>query len=167
MADSCRIGLQSWTFLNVRNLQHTYSRFRLKIDGDPIVPIRSTSSTSSRLAWITCADCCCAQYRRIDLSGLISDLASTQALQRIRHRLRFVARDPINVASKAEGLTRNFQVDLLITEEIRRMQDERFVLRAMLPAQVKGKALPIQTYYVEPAAAIPQASVESTPQPSA
>lgn len=43
------------------------------------------------------------------------------------------------------------------------------MLRAMPPAQVKvkGKAEPIQTYYVEPAAAIPQASLASTPGPSA
>ena len=38
------------------------------------------------------------------------------------------------------------------------------MLRAMPPTQVKGKgkAEPIQTYYVEPAAAIPQASLAST-----
>jgi class 3 adenylate cyclase len=61
-----------------------------------------------------------------------------------------VTGDPINVASRVEGLTRKFQVDLLITEEICRTLDDRFRLRPMPPALVKGKAEPIQTYYVEP-----------------
>ena len=78
-----------------------------------------------------------------------------------------VTGDPINVASRVEGLTSNFQVDLLITEEIRRSLDERFVLRAMPPVQVKGKALPIQTYYVENCAEPPQPSLAGTLRPSA
>ena len=61
-----------------------------------------------------------------------------------------VTGDPINVASRIEGLTRHFEVDLLITAEIRRTLDDRFHVRAMPPALVKGKAEPIQTYYVEP-----------------
>jgi len=58
--------------------------------------------------------------------------------------------DPINVASRIEGLTSHFQVDLLITDEIRSGLDERFQLRAMPPATVKGKPAPIQTYFVLP-----------------
>lgn len=61
-----------------------------------------------------------------------------------------VTGDPINVASRVEGLTGQFKVDLLITEEIRAALDERFQLRAMPPATVKGKAVPLQTYFVEP-----------------
>jgi adenylate cyclase len=61
-----------------------------------------------------------------------------------------VTGDPINVASRVEGLTSKFQVDLLITEDIRRSLDHRFRLRAMPPAQVKGKDGPLQTYTVEP-----------------
>ncbi len=64
-----------------------------------------------------------------------------------------VTGDPINVASRIEGLTSHFQVDLLITEEIRRALDDRFRVRAMPPALVKGKAEPIQTFFVEPNAA--------------
>jgi class 3 adenylate cyclase len=64
-----------------------------------------------------------------------------------------VTGDPINVASRVEGLTREHQVDLLITDEIRRALDERFRLRPMPPAYVKGKPEPIQTYYVEALAA--------------
>ena len=61
-----------------------------------------------------------------------------------------VTGDPINVASRVEGLTSKYQVDLLITEDIRRALDDGFRLRPMPPALVKGKTEPIQTYYVEP-----------------
>ena len=60
-----------------------------------------------------------------------------------------VTGDPINVASRVEGLTRTYEVDLLITEDIRCTLDDRFRLRPMPPAIVKGKAEPIQTYHVE------------------
>jgi class 3 adenylate cyclase len=60
-----------------------------------------------------------------------------------------VTGDPINVASRVEGLTAKYEVDLLITEEIRRTLDDRFSVSAMPPALVKGKTEPIQTYYVE------------------
>jgi class 3 adenylate cyclase len=60
-----------------------------------------------------------------------------------------VTGDPINVASRVEGLTSVHQVDLLITEEIRKALDEHFVVRAMPPVRVKGKPEPIQTYFVE------------------
>jgi adenylate cyclase len=61
-----------------------------------------------------------------------------------------VTGDPINVASRVEGLTSKYEVDLLITEDIRRTLDDHFRLRPMPPAMVKGKAAPIQTYYVDP-----------------
>jgi adenylate cyclase len=61
-----------------------------------------------------------------------------------------VTGDPINVASRIEGLTRQFQVDLLISEEIRAALDDGFRLRPMPLARVKGKATPIQTYTIEP-----------------
>lgn len=64
-----------------------------------------------------------------------------------------VTGDPINIASRVEGLTSQFEVDLLITEDIQRALDQRFVLRPMPLASVKGKAQPIQTYYVSPDAA--------------
>jgi adenylate cyclase len=60
-----------------------------------------------------------------------------------------VTGDPINVASRVEGLTSKFQVDLLVTEEIRRVLDDGFRLQPMPPAVVKGKPEPIQTYYVK------------------
>lgn len=60
-----------------------------------------------------------------------------------------VTGDPINVASRVEGLTSVHKVDLLITEEIRKTLDDQFRLRPMPPLSVKGKPEPIMTYYVE------------------
>ena len=60
-----------------------------------------------------------------------------------------VTGDPINVASRVEGLTREHGVDLLITEDVRKALDERFRLREMPPVNVKGKPEPIRTYHVE------------------
>jgi len=60
-----------------------------------------------------------------------------------------VTGDPINVASRVEGLTSVHQVDLLITEEIRSTLDDQFRLRRMPAIPVKGKPEPIVTYYVE------------------
>ena len=60
-----------------------------------------------------------------------------------------VTGDPINVASRVEGLTSVHKVDLLITEEVRSTLDDQFRLRRMPAIQVKGKPEPIVTYYVE------------------
>ena len=60
-----------------------------------------------------------------------------------------VTGDPINVASRVEGLTSKHQVDLLVTEDIRRVIGNEFVLRPMPAIQVKGKAEPILTFHVE------------------
>ena len=51
-----------------------------------------------------------------------------------------VTGDPINVASRVEGLTREHGVDLLVTEEIRKALDAGFRLRAMAPATESGKS---------------------------
>jgi class 3 adenylate cyclase len=60
-----------------------------------------------------------------------------------------VTGDPINVASRVEGLTSVHKVDLLITEKVRSTLDDQFRLRRMPAIQVKGKPEPIVTYYVE------------------
>ncbi len=59
-----------------------------------------------------------------------------------------VTGDPINVASRVEGLTRRFDVDLLITNEVRQALDDGFALRAMPAVLVKGKSAPIPTWHV-------------------
>lgn len=60
-----------------------------------------------------------------------------------------VSGDPINVASRVEGLTRELQVDLLVTDSIRANLDARFRVRDMPPTPVKGKPEPIRIYHVE------------------
>jgi adenylate cyclase len=60
-----------------------------------------------------------------------------------------VTGDPINVASRVEGLTSLHKVDLLITEDIRSALDATFRLQAMPAVHVKGKPEPILTYHVE------------------
>jgi adenylate cyclase len=62
-----------------------------------------------------------------------------------------VVGDTINVAARVEKLTRELGVDLLVTEEVRAELDERFNLRGMRAVQVKGKAEPLRTYFVESA----------------
>ena len=59
-----------------------------------------------------------------------------------------VTGDPINVASRVEGLTRELGTDILITEEVMARLDDRFELDAMPPTRVKGKPEPIRTYAV-------------------
>ncbi len=60
-----------------------------------------------------------------------------------------VTGDPINVASRVEGLTSELGVDLLITEDVRKALETGFRLRPMAPTRVKGKPEPIRTYHVE------------------
>lgn len=59
-----------------------------------------------------------------------------------------VVGDAINVASRVESLTRQHEVDLLITEDVRKELDDRFCLQAMPATKVKGKKKPLVTYFV-------------------
>lgn len=56
--------------------------------------------------------------------------------------------DVVNVASRVESLTRRFQIDILITEEVREQLGDRFMTSKMPSAAIKGKALPIVTWAV-------------------
>lgn len=60
-----------------------------------------------------------------------------------------VSGDPVNVASRVEGLAGKFEVDLLITDEVRAALDDSFRLKPMAAAPVKGKPEPIRTYHVQ------------------
>ncbi len=73
-----------------------------------------------------------------------------------------VTGDPINVASRVEGLTAVHGVDLLVTEEIRAELDGHFALRRMPPKPVKGKAEPVVTYFVEDVAGLASAPARSS-----
>lgn len=59
-----------------------------------------------------------------------------------------VTGDPINVASRVEGLSSRFGVDVLISEEVAAALDARFRLQPMPAAYVKGKLKPMRTYTV-------------------
>ena len=77
----------------------------------------------------------------------------------LRHHLVVVEPqhgDPVNIAARIEALTRVHQVDILVTEEVMKTLDPRFVTRAMPPVAVKGKTDPIATFAIE--------SYDSTPK---
>jgi adenylate cyclase len=57
--------------------------------------------------------------------------------------------DAVNLAARVESLTRAVGADILITEAVRENLDPRFRLRALAPAQVKGKREPVTTWAVE------------------
>ncbi|HET6284659.1 MAG TPA: adenylate/guanylate cyclase domain-containing protein [Polyangia bacterium] len=56
--------------------------------------------------------------------------------------------DVVNIAARVEGLTRQHQVDILVTDEVRERLDERFGLRELPAVPVKGKSEPIRTWTV-------------------
>lgn len=56
--------------------------------------------------------------------------------------------DAVNLAARVEGLTRHHDVDILITDAVRARLDDRFQLRELPPAAVKGKAEPVTTWAV-------------------
>lgn len=60
-----------------------------------------------------------------------------------------VVGDAINVASRIESLTRIHDVDLLISDKVREILDDRFILKEMTGVKVKGKPEPIVSYWVE------------------
>ena len=57
--------------------------------------------------------------------------------------------DPVNLAARVEALTRIHNVDILVTEAVRKTLDARFVTRAMPPVAVKGKSEPVATFAIE------------------
>ncbi|MDX1478236.1 MAG: adenylate/guanylate cyclase domain-containing protein [Saprospiraceae bacterium] len=60
-----------------------------------------------------------------------------------------VVGDTINIAARVEALTRQHQIDILVTEEVRQALDQRFIVRPLQPTPIKGLVEPIVTYYVE------------------
>jgi adenylate cyclase len=57
--------------------------------------------------------------------------------------------DPVNIAARVEALTRVHGVDILVTEDVMKTLDRRFVARAMPAVAVKGKTDPIMTFAIE------------------
>ena len=56
--------------------------------------------------------------------------------------------DAVNIASRVEALTRQFQADILVTDEVRSRLGERFRMSRQPAVTIKGKSLPIVTWSV-------------------
>ncbi len=56
--------------------------------------------------------------------------------------------DAVNLASRLEGLTKRFQLDLLLGETVAPLVREQFVLRTVAFVQAKGKTKPIEVFTV-------------------
>lgn len=56
--------------------------------------------------------------------------------------------DAVNLASRLEGLTKEFKLDLLLGETMVPLVQNRFVLRTVGSVQVKGKTVPVRLYTV-------------------
>lgn len=55
----------------------------------------------------------------------------------------------INLASRVQDLTRLHDASILVTEDLQRTLDPRFVLRPLPPAEVRGIAEPVRVFAVE------------------
>ena len=56
--------------------------------------------------------------------------------------------DPVNLASRVEGATKEFHLDLLIGEGVARLVRDAFALRSVDLLQVKGKTRPVEVFTV-------------------
>ncbi len=56
--------------------------------------------------------------------------------------------DPINLASRMEGLTKSYYVDLLVGEDVKELIADRFVMQSIDRVRVKGKGNPTEVFAV-------------------
>ncbi len=56
--------------------------------------------------------------------------------------------DPVNLASRLEGLTKEYHLDLLLGENIAALAGETYILRTVDSVQVKGKTRPVDVFTV-------------------
>ncbi len=79
-------------------------------------------------------------HRGVGVAGLVG---SPQRME-----FAFVGRT-VNLASRVQDLTRDFGVDILITDEVRETLDPRFRLTPLPATKVKGIADPVAIYSVQ------------------
>jgi len=80
----------------------------------------------------------------IHCGPVIAGLVGSETMQEFT-----VLGDVVNVAARVEALTRRLGGDILVSEAVHAVLGKRFRLRAMPPAPIKGKSLPIRTWAVE------------------
>ncbi len=56
---------------------------------------------------------------------------------------------PVNVAARVQGLTRRYETDALLTEDLQRTLDPRFLLRRFPPAELRGISRPVPVFAVD------------------
>ena len=63
--------------------------------------------------------------------------------------------DPINLAARMEGLTKNYGVDILIGEDVAELIADKFVLQSIDRVRVKGKGEPTEVFAVHQRSELP------------
>jgi adenylate cyclase len=56
--------------------------------------------------------------------------------------------DAVNLASRLEGLTKKYHLDLLLGETVAPLVRDQYVLRSVASVQVKGKTKPVEVFTV-------------------
>jgi adenylate cyclase len=79
----------------------------------------------------------------IHCGAVIAGLVGSRSMQEFT-----VLGDVVNVASRVEALTRRLGGDILVTDEVRSVLGDRFLMTAMPPADLKGKSRPVLTWAV-------------------
>ena len=74
--------------------------------------------------------------------AIVGNMGSTEKMELT------VIGDAVNTASRLEGLTKRYHLDLLIGETVAPLVRERFILRTVDYVQVKGKTKPIEVFTV-------------------
>jgi len=84
---------------------------------------------------------------RIGIGLNHGDVAAAQIGASIRSEFTVIG-DPVNVASRLEGMTKSFHTDLAISESVRLLLGDEFLVRRLGLIQLKGKTKPTIVYEV-------------------